>query len=417
MTNKKPVSPSNTGVSRRNLLGVAAAAPLGAVVAKATQASAASPQDHIDLSKSYPFYGQGPQAGIQTAPQRYSQFMAFNLTSLNPRDIQILLARWSAAIAQMMAGKPVGLVDPERDNAVVLETGEALDLGPASLTVTVGLGPKVFSDVKGLEDYKPPLMRSLHDLPGDALKAELSGGDLAVQACADDPQVTYHAVRILARIAKAAGVASTRWAIMGFGRASAGPGQTTPRNLLGFRDGTRNITTQEDYDRFVWIKDGPQWQHNGSYMVSRKIRMFIESWDTDRVDDQNDVFGRFKVSGAPLSGEHEFDEPDFEALKKNGDTVIPKTSHMSLAAHENMGGLKLLRRSYNYTDGINQVGMLDAGLHFVSYQNDPAIFEAMQSRLGSLDRLNEYISHIGSAIFFAPPAPQKGSYIGAYMFA
>ena len=162
--------------------------------------------------------------------------MAFNLTSLNPRDIQILLARWSAAIAQMMAGKPVGLVDPERDNAVVLETGEALDLGPASLTVTVGLGPKVFSDVKGLEDYKPPLMRSLHDLPGDALKAELSGGDLAVQACADDPQVTYHAVRILARIAKAAGVASTRWAIMGFGRASAGPGQTTPRNLLGFRD-------------------------------------------------------------------------------------------------------------------------------------------------------------------------------------
>jgi len=146
------------------------------------------------------------------------------------------------------------------------------------------------------------------------------------------------------------------------------------------------------------------------------IRMFIESWDTDRVDDQNDVFGRFKVSGAPLSGKQEFDAPDFKMMKDDGTPVIPSTSHMSLAAHENMGGLKLLRRSYNYTDGINAVGMLDAGLHFVSYQNDPAIFEAIQTRLGSLDRLNEYISHIGSAVFFVPPAPQEGTYIGAYMF-
>lgn len=260
MTNKKPVSTPKTGLSRRNLLGVAATAPLGAVVAKATQASAASPQDHIDLSKSYPFYGQGPQAGIQTAPQRYSQFMAFNLTSLNPRDIQILLARWSAAIAQMMAGKPVGLVDPERDNAVVLETGEALDLGPASLTVTVGLGPKVFSDVKGLEDYKPPLMRSLHDLPGDALKAELSGGDLAVQACADDPQVTYHAVRILARIAKATGVASTRWAIMGFGRASAGPGQTT--RAICSASATARATSP--HRKIMTVLSGSRMAQNGS---------------------------------------------------------------------------------------------------------------------------------------------------------
>ena len=77
----------------------------------------------------------------------------------------------------------------------------------------------------------------------------------------------------------------------------------------------------------------------------------------------------------------------------------------------------ILRRSYNYTDGINQYGALDAGLLFISYQSDPAHFERLQTKLGAADRLNEYITHIGSAIFFVPPAPQEGSYIAAQMFA
>src|SRR5262249_7835382 len=148
------------------------------------------------------------------------------------------------------------------------------------------------------------------------------------------------------------GTASTRWTVIGFGRASAGKGQTTPRNLLGFKDGTRNIQERADFEKFVWIQDGPSWQRNGTYQVARKIQMHIENWDVDRVSDQNDVFGRHKVSGAPLTGTKEHDAPDFQKVDAEGNLVIPDTAHIRLAAHENNNGVRILRRSYNYTDGI-----------------------------------------------------------------
>lgn len=418
MNDKENSRGASTGLSRRSILLGAAATPFGVAAAEAaTPSETAAAKDIINLDQSYPFYGVAGQAGVETPPQRHVTFMTFDLTASKKEELQILLARWSAAIAQMMKGEPVGLVDPERPNAVAFDTGEALNLGAASLTVTVGLGPDVFGPQFGLSGMKPPLMRTLKALPGDNLKAELSGGDLSVQACADDPQVAYHAVRLLARIGKSTGFAATRWSVMGFGRASAGKHQQTPRNLLGFKDGTRNIVEKDQFEKFVWIKDGPDWQRNGTYQVVRKVKMFIESWDTDRVNDQNDVFGRFKVSGAPLSGTHEFDIPDFEMKRADGSYVIPRTAHISLAAHEHNDGLRILRRSYNYTDGINDAGMLDAGLLFISYQNDPAAFEKLQTKLGAADALNEYISHIGSAVFYVPPAPQEGGYIGQEFFA
>ncbi|QEW18370.1 putative deferrochelatase/peroxidase EfeN precursor [Marinibacterium anthonyi] len=404
---------SDPDFRRRGLLLGAASAPFAAT-AFSTTASAADSRDQIDLSRRYPFYGPGPQAGIATPPQRHAIFMTFDLTTTNPRDLQLLLARWSASIAQMMKGEPVGQVDPQRAHATALDTGEALDLGPASLTVTVGFGPGLFDDRLGLQACRPAALRPLTRLTGDALHPNLTGGDLSLQACADDPQVAYHAIRVLARLARSTGAAATRWAVTGFGRASAGRGQATPRNLMGFRDGTRNIREPEEMDRFVWADD-PTWGPGGSYQVARKIRMVIESWDTDRVDDQNAVFGRFKVSGAPLGGTGEFDQPDFAAQGPDG-PVIPANSHIRLAAHENNDGLRILRRSYNYTDGINTVGMLDAGLLFIAYQNDPSAFETLQARLGAADALNEYITHIGSAVFYTPPAVAEGSYIGAQMF-
>lgn len=410
-------------LTRRSLLLGTAAGTLGtafapnSAMAAALGAAAAPPENEIiDLSSEHAFYGSAEQAGIMTPQQRYALYMTFDLTSSDRSDLQVLLARWSGAIAQLMKGRTIGQVEPERVGGVGADTGEALNLGPASLTVTVGLGPKVFTGTYGLADKKPPRLRNLKRLPSDALQPELSGGDLSLQACADDPQVAYHAIRDLARIARDVGAASTRWAVLGFGRASAGKGQVTPRNLLGFRDGTRNIKLADDFDRFVWIKDGPSWQHHGSYQVVRKIQMHIENWDTDQVSDQNDIFGRHKVSGAPLTGHKEFDTPDFHKRDSEGNLVIPPRAHIRLAAHENNGGLKILRRSYNYTDGINRFGLLDAGLLFICYQNDPAHFEMLQTRLGASDRLNEYIAHIGSAVFFVPPAPQPGHYIGEQLF-
>lgn len=410
------------GFSRRSLLLSAAAAGGlvagglgGGVAGYALGRPADAEGEMIDLGATHAFYGDGEQAGITTAVQRYSVFMTFDFTGATAANLQVLLARWSAAIAQLMQGRTVGEVEPARVDAAGKDTGEALDLEPASLTVTLGLGPGLFAKT-GLTDRMPPLLRELRTA-STTMDPALTGGDFSLQACADDPQVAYHAIRSLARIGKDTGSAATRWTVLGFGRTAAGKGQTTPRNLMGFKDGTRNIFEDADLDAFVWTTDGPAWTRRGTYQVVRKIQMRIENWDTDRVSNQNEVFGRHKVSGAPLTGTAEFDEPDFAARSGDGSPVIPATSHIRLAAHENNDGVKILRRGFNYTDGINSYGMLDGGLLFISYQNDPAHFEAIQARLDASDALNEYISHIGSGIFFVPPAPAQGSYLAAGLFA
>ncbi|MBM7802486.1 deferrochelatase/peroxidase EfeB [Curtobacterium luteum] len=422
----------SSGFSRRGLLGAglaAAGAGVGAAVgiAGAAAATGVNPlaaatngDESLDLSQQHPFYATAagqPQGGIRTVPQRHCVFMTFDLSTSVATDLQVLLARWSAAIAQLQAGKTVGSVEPAHGNGVGADTGEALDLGPASLTVTVGLGPGVFDERFGLADKRPAHLAAIPTLPSDNLDEQLTGGDLSLQACADDPQVAYHAVRDLARMAR--GTATVRWTVLGFGRASAGPSQSTPRNLMGFKDGTRNVTTDDEFDRFVWVDqpgDGAAWMRGGTYQVVRKIRMNLETWDADVVSDQQRVFGRTKIDGAPLSGGSEHTTPDFHAAHGDGTTKIDARSHIALAAHEANGGVKILRRGYNYTDGLNQYGQLDAGLLFAAYMNDPEHFERLQRKLGASDRLNEYVSHIGSAVFAVPPAPRKGSYIAEQLF-
>jgi deferrochelatase/peroxidase EfeB len=415
-----------SGVSRRRLLGGAGAGvALGAAgfgVGRWSDdgsASAASSEaaDGLDLGRSVEFYTGTQQAGIETPQQRYCVFMTFDVTASTAQELQVLLARWSAAIAQCMAGEPVGTVAPDRAGAVAADTGEALDLGPASLTVTLGLGPGVFDERFGLADRKPTLLADLPALPSDTLRPELTGGDLSLQACADDPQVAYHAIRDLARMGR--GVVNTRWVVLGFGRASAGPGQSTPRNLMGFKDGTRNIKEAADLDTHVWVGDDDvAWMRGGgTYQVVRKIRMDIEIWDADDVADQQRIFARRKLDGAPLTGKDEFDTPDFAATDEAGQPVIDPVSHVALAAHENNNGIRIFRRGYNFTDGINDVGQLDAGLLFVAYMNDPDSFIQLQTKLGRADSLNEYIAHIGSGIFAVPPGPDQGHYLAEGLFS
>src|SRR6516162_6565098 len=368
-------------VSRRRMLGGAVLAGLtgtavGAVGGGLAGHAVAAEQrrddnDTVDLHRSYPFYGQVHQGGIATLPQRYAVFMSFSLAAGAGRaDLQSLLARWSAAAAILQQGKPVGTVQPQVDVQPPTDTGEAYGLSPASLTATIGLGPSLFGDRFGLGARRPAVFTDLPPLNGDNLDPRLHGGDLSVQACADDPQVCYHAVRNLARIGR--NIVSPFWAVLGFGRASAGPGQLTPRNLLGFKDGTRNISTEAEYNRFVWVDNSDQtWMSGGTYQVVRKIRMLLETWDVDRIGNQQKIFGRTKEEGAPLSGKAEFDTPNFAAKDADGNPLIDPLSHVGMAARENNDGIMIRRRSYNYTDGLDANGQLNAGLLFASYQNDP----------------------------------------------
>jgi deferrochelatase/peroxidase EfeB len=421
-----------SGVSRRGMLSGALIAGLGGAVvgaagggsvAWARAASARNAAEHganhddvLDLDNSYPFYGPGHQGGIATPPQRHSVFMTFRLTeAASKTSLQTLLARWSASAAVLQQGKPVGSIQPDSEVAPAGDTGEAFGLSPASLTVTIGLGPTLFDGRFGLAARKPAAFSALPTLDGDTLDPQFTGGDLSVQACADDPQVCYHAVRNLARVGR--DIVAPYWAVLGFGRASAGPGQETPRNLLGFKDGTRNVSTDEQYAQYVWIQNGDQpWMDGGTYQVVRKIRMLLETWDTDRIGDQQRIIGRHKEEGSPLTGHGEMDTPAFAAKDPSGQPVIDPVSHVALAAHENNDGVMIRRRSYNYTDGLDANGELNAGLLFISYQNDPKSFIRIQNRLGGHDLLNEYIRHIGSAIFAVPPAPAPGHYLGQPLF-
>jgi len=355
-------------------------------------------------AKQVPFHG-AHQAGIATAAQDRLHFAAFDVTAERRSDLRDLLRAWTEAAERMTAGELVGEIDEQA--APPVDTGEALGLPPSRLTITFGLGPTLFDERFGLASRKPAELTELPPLPGDELEPDRSGGDLCVQACADDPQVVFHAVRNLARIGRGAVV--MRWSQLGFGRTSStSRSQATPRNLMGFKDGTNNIKL-EDTDalaQHVWV-ERPGWLRGGTYLVARRIRMLIEVWDRASLGDQEATIGRVKDSGAPLGGHGEFDPVDLASKR------IPADAHIRLAAPSTNGGNKILRRGYSFTDGMDErLGQLDAGLFFISFQQHPAAFVELQRRLGGSDALNEYIVHTGGGLFAVPPGVSPGGYVG-----
>jgi deferrochelatase/peroxidase EfeB len=307
----------------------------------------------------------------------------------------------------MTRGALVGNVT--EPDAPPLDTGEAVGSPVSRLTITLGYGPTLFDRRFGLSGRKPAELAELPPLPNEDLDPSFSGGDLCVQACSDDPLVAFHAVRNLARLGM--GVVANNWMELGFGTTSStATSQATPRNLLGFKDGTRNIKAEQAQlmDDYVWAgpEAGQAWMRGGTYLVARKIRMFIENWDRDYLLDQEHVIGRSKVSGAPLSGGTEFSAPDF------GTAAIPATAHIRLASSEHNGGTRILRRGYSYTDGIDPAaGTLLGGLFFIAFMRSPSQFIKLQRSLAA-DALNEYVQHVGSAVFACPAGLRPGQHWG-----
>ncbi|HWL00980.1 MAG TPA: iron uptake transporter deferrochelatase/peroxidase subunit [Microbacteriaceae bacterium] len=424
--------PERDGISRRGLLGLFGAGAAGlaigggagagiALAAGAATASAAGGRS----GTTYPFYGEH-QAGVLTPVQDRLHFAAYDLAANATRDDLIELLRdWTVAAAEMTAGRPIGEGALGALNRPPDDTGEALDLPASGLTITIGFGPSLFDhpehgDRFGIRTRQPALLRPLPRFAGDALDPARSGGDLCIQACADDPQVAVHAIRDLSRIAF--GRAPLRWSQLGFGRTSStSTSQVTARNLMGFKDGTRNLKSEDPSTAAdVWVEGGDdpgaRWLAGGSYLVARRIRMLIESWDRAQLGEQETIIGRDKGEGAPLSGGTEFTDPDFEEVAANGAPVIAADAHIRLAAPEQNAGAAMLRRGYNYVDGNDALGRLDAGLFFIAFQRSPDQFIRVQRSLAA-DLLNEYIKHVGSGIWAVPPGASEGGYLGETLFA
>jgi deferrochelatase/peroxidase EfeB len=405
------------GFSRRKLLGWtgagAAVAGVGAVSGYAVGTSSPPPPPRDDV---VPFR-DSHQAGIVTPAQNHLYFSALDLTSTSRADVQRMLAHWTQAAERMTAGKETadnGAL-PLNPEAPPDDTGEALDLPAASLTITVGFGPSFF-DKLGIADRRPAALTDLPPFPRDKLDPARSGGDLCIQACANDPQVAVHAVRNLIRIGF--GTTAVRWAQQGYGRTSStSETQSTARNLFGFKDGTNNLKAEEPQllDEHVWAQagDGPDWMTGGTYLVARRIRMHIETWDRSSLNDQEGVIGRTKGSGAPLGGTQEFEPANLNATDANGTPVIPPRSHIRLAAAESLNGIKILRRGFNFVDGADGLGHLNAGLFFICFIRNPGTqFVPMQRALSRADTMMEYVQHTSSAVFACPPGLGAGEFWG-----
>ena len=422
------------GPTRRGLFG-AAAGLAGVLGARPASAGDALP-DHPPLIKTstlvtdrvLPFYGLH-QNGIVTPIQAHTYFAALDIKTDKVADIAALMQRWTEAAAKLSQGATIGPADEAADQPAP-DSGDVLGLPPSRLTLTFGFGPSLFSldgvDRFGLGQHRPEAFVDLPHFVGDQLVPERTGGDLSIQACSDDPQAAMHAIRQLMRLAY--GVASIRWVQTGFT-----PGydaKVTPRNLMGFKDGTANIAVGDPkaLDQLVWVGDeGGAWMRGGSYVVARPIRIALEHWDRMKLAFQEQTIGRHKASGAPIGASEEFAATDLDASDPDGNPVIAENAHIRLASPVTNGGAQILRRGYSYDNGVSMVAErwppwrhemeFDAGLFFVCYQRDPRTgFIKIFDKMSKFDMLNQFVTAVGGGLFACPGGIQPGRYLAQDLF-
>ncbi|MEA5117790.1 MAG: iron uptake transporter deferrochelatase/peroxidase subunit [Propionicimonas sp.] len=414
------------GVSRRGLLALGGGAGLaaGALAGGLTTAAFTTKTSTVSDTLEYPFYGEH-QGGIVTPAQDRMHFAAFDLRDDVTRDDLIeLLQDWTYAASRLVMGLDVSAKGAFEGGPYLPpdDTGEASDLGPSGLTLTFGFGRTLFRTDDGVDRFGlaaslPPEFGPLPKMVNDFIDRSRSGGDLCIQACANDPQVAVHAIRNLTRIGF--GRSRLRWSQLGFGRTSStSTAQATPRNLFGQKDGTNNLKAEEP-DRLaehVWIANDPAWAKGGSYLVARRISMTIEVWDGLQLQEQDRVLGREKGTGAPLSGGEEFTAPDFSALDAGGKPVIDQRSHVFRTHPDNNDGVAMLRRGYNFVDGNDDTGRLDAGLFFIAFVKSPDRFTKVHQNMARDDMFVEYLKTTSSSVFLVPPGITTGQYVGQSLF-
>ena len=372
---------------------------LGVSGASAFFANKAQEEKKIsDGGEEISFYGEH-QAGITTPMQKNIYFVVLDLHSTDKEEVIQMFKDWTDYSSKLVDGE---LVKKDGSNALLppSDTGETVGLNPYRLTLTFGVSAD-FLKKMGLEKKRPKEFRDLPPFPKEQLQEKYTGGDIVIQACADDEQVAFHAVRNLVR--KARNTVTMKWSQSGF--AAIGDRMSTPRNLFGFKDGTANVTKEKDFDKVIWT-ESDDWMNGGTYLAVRRIQMFLETWDRTNLQEQENTFGRYKESGAPFGKKDEFDEVDLSKL--------PVDSHVRLAKEVD---LPIYRRSYSYSDGIvEKTGQFDTGLLFLAFQKNPDSFVKVQTNLGAQDKMNEYVTHIGSGLFACFAGVKKGEYLGQKLF-
>ncbi|WP_158082269.1 iron uptake transporter deferrochelatase/peroxidase subunit [Paenibacillus ferrarius] len=416
-------------INRRTFLGMTATGAAGLILGdfigkeKHTELAAPVTKHETSEAETISFYGSH-QTGVVTPQQNFANIASFDITTDDVKQLQELLKTWTEMAATLMEGKPLA-AEPQDGKFPPTDTGEQIGLATGKLTITFAVGATLFEkegkDRFGLRARKPQGLTEMPIFHKDSLQEQLTHGDIVVQACSDDPMVCFHAIRNLSKAAR--GVAHLRWQQTGqLGIKSDG----TKRNLFGFKDGTNNPALQDDafMNNNVWIDgaDGIPWLTGGTYMVVRRIQMRIETWDQQPFTNQEEIMGRQKVSGAPMDGKSEFDQPLFAADAKGDKT--PLDSHIRLSnprEGESSERERILRRGYNFMENLDSVGRLNAGLLFVCFnRNLQTQFESIQKRLTNPkmpDKMLSYTETTGGGYYAVlPGVTTKGTYLGQHLF-
>jgi len=399
-------------VSRRGFLAGGLAGGVGVGVGLTAGGASAKPVDPAEqardalagsLATRIPFDAPH-QAGILTPAQDQMTMVA--LDSIAPNSVQLFeaLEAISTQARRLTQGSPVGITevdDPPPDSGIL----GAYD-SPDGLTVTVAFGAALFDDRYGLARLKPKQLVEMPNFPNDAIDPARSGGDILLQVCANHRDTVIHTVREIMRVL--AGKLVMRWMLDGFSTEQRGPNpHSSKRNLFAFRDGTANPDVSDSalMNRLIWIGPGsgePSWATGGTYQVVRTTRMHVEFWDRVGLLEQEQMIGRYRVSGAPLGGTYEFENPDY-ASDPHGDR-IKLNAHIRLANPRTpeTADQRILRRGFNYSRGIDEAGDLDQGLLFIAFNQDIARqFATIQGRL-TPEPMVDYITPVGGGYFFAP---------------
>ena len=394
------------GVAGAALAGSALSCPAmaasGAANAQVTQApSSDKTQDHHE------FHGQH-QNGIVTPRPAAGMLVSFDVLATDRADLERLFRTLNERIAFLTKGGPVTQVDPK------LPPTDSGILGPVvtpdNLTVTVSVGESLFDERYGLGSVKPKHLSRMQGFPNDALEPAFCHGDLSLQFCANTADTNIHALRDIVK--NLPDLLLVRWKQEGTvpPQAPTKPGvpPQSARNFLGFRDGSANPDSNDNtlMNSIVWVQPGsdePKWAVDGSYQAVRIIRNFVERWDRTPLQEQQSIFGRNKASGAPMDGHHETDVPDYSRDPEGKVTKLD--AHIRLANPRTAETSKslILRRPFNYSNGVNKNGQLDMGLLFICYQSNLENgFIAVQTRLNG-EPLEEYLKPIGGGYFFTLP--------------
>lgn len=394
-------APKNAG--RRRLLAFASVAG-GAVMAGATAGAGVAEVaggEHARAlgDRRIPFDGDH-QAGILASYAAHGWFAAFDVEpGVSAQRLAGTLRAWTAAARGLTAGRPVS-----GDDAM------ATGYGPASLTITAGFGASL---LRRFGAAVPGELEALPPFPRDALDPHRSDGDIGVLLTADDALVVAHALRTLTRLGR--GTVRVRWQMSGFSTTDGVVTGTnaTPRNLMGQLDGTGNPHPADaEFDRQIFAT-GPTWMRGGSYLVFRRIRMLLDDWDALPRIRQEQIVGRRKDTGAPLSGGTEFTPLDLDKQNSDGALAIGASAHVRQASPHSNDGATILRKGFSYFDGYRPDGTPDAGLLFMAFQADPREgFTRIQQRLAGADDLSRFLRHESSALFAVPPGCRPGRYLG-----